>query len=46
MGIGKPFYGIRGEITLAGYSIIPDGEIKTVLEDVKIETPPFEINLN
>ncbi|WP_285225449.1 fibronectin type III domain-containing protein [Flavobacterium tructae] len=46
LGIGKPFYGIRGEITLAGYSIIPDGEIKTVLEDIKIETPPFEINLN
>jgi hypothetical protein len=45
-GIGKPFVGIRGDITVGGYSIIPTGEVKKVFEEIKIESPPFKINLN
>lgn len=37
IGIGKPFVGIRSEITVGGYSIIPSGEYKKVFEDVKFE---------
>ena len=45
-GIGKPFVGIRGNITVGGYSIVPAGEIKKVFEEIKIESLPFKIKLN
>ncbi len=46
LGVGKPFIGIRGEITVGGYSIVPSGEVKKVFEDIKAELPPFKIPLN
>ncbi|WP_252864871.1 hypothetical protein [Capnocytophaga ochracea] len=43
IGIGKPYVGIRGEMTLGGYNIIPSGDFKYIWDNIKYETSPFKI---
>ena len=45
IGIGKPYVGIKGGMTLGGYNIIPSGDFKYIWKDIKYETPPLKIDI-
>ena len=45
IGVGKPYVGLKGELKLGGYNIIPSGDIKKIWEDIKIEEE-FKISTN
>lgn len=37
LGVGKPYVGIKGEVTLGDYDLLPGGDLKHTWEDLKIE---------